>query len=163
MTSLEYTRVAYLDFVNCSLSLFWSLYFCSRLTITHSPSLSLVHMWHSSIAFHLLSLLLWLRLCAAHWHSHAHTQRSTRRVVWSVGRAVGQAWQGLHASTWLHLCVCVCVCVCARTSLGVGHLMPTPRRHTHAVRNTDAFMDSFTHTHWHSLLFPPGTKESELR
>lgn len=40
-----------------------------------------------------------------------------------------------------HLALCVCTCVCVR------HLMPTPLRHTHTVRNTDAFMDSFAHTH----------------
>lgn len=40
-------------------------------------------------------------------------------------------------------CICVCVCMCET---------PNAYSSEHTVRNTDAFMDSFAHTH--SLLFP---------
>lgn len=65
---------------------------------------------------------------------HKHT--GARCMVWS--------WPVLTRP--LRLAVCVCVC------LSVRYQMPTPIKHTHSVRNTEAFMDNFRciHTHVHT-------------
>ncbi len=93
---------------------------------------------------HPLTLTCANTLTLTHTHTHTHTHRAWCEVM-------AEQWASHDKAFMLAPgCLCVCVSVCV---LCVRHLMPTPRRHTHAVRNTDAFMDSFAHTHTH-FFFP---------
>lgn len=75
---------------------------------------------------------------------HKHTDTQTRGAWWCEAMAV--QWAS-HDKAFMQAPGSVCVYVCVYACVCVRHLMPTPLRHTHTVRNTDAFMDSFAHTH----------------